>query len=79
MSQVYERLMEIDDIDIEITDVDEQILKMLDEGRCTPRYIANEIDKSRPYVTNRLKRLVEHGLVTRVDRGLYEEGAADDS
>lgn len=64
--------MDCDEIDLELSDTDDAILDMLEEGRCTPRYIAKEIDKSRPHVTNRLKRLVEHGIVERVDRGLYE-------
>lgn len=64
--------MDRDEIEIELSTADTAILDMLEEGRCTPRYIAKEIGKSRPHVTNRLKRLVEHGIVTRVDRGLYE-------
>lgn len=72
MSQVYERSMDAEDVDIGLSDVDQQILEMLKEGRCTPRYIATEIGKSRPHVANRLKRLVEHDLVQKIDRGLYE-------
>lgn len=70
--------MDRDKIEIELSETDNAILDMLEEGRCTPRYIAGEIEKSRPHVTNRLKRLVEHGIVERVDRGLYELQEADE-
>jgi len=56
----------------DLNKTDEGIFRMLTEGRCTPRYIAGELDLQQPYVNQRLKRLVEHGHVTRVDRGLYE-------
>lgn len=45
---------------------------MLQEGRCTPSYIAKVKDYSRQNVMNRLNRLVEHGYVTKIDTGLYE-------
>lgn len=56
----------------DLNDTDEGILDMLAEGRCTPRYIAGELDLQQPYVNQRLKRLVEHDHVERIDRGLYE-------
>jgi predicted transcriptional regulator len=58
----------------DLNDTDEGIIQMLTEGRCTPRYIAGELDLQQPYVNQRLKRLVEHGHVKRIDRGLYELG-----
>lgn len=57
---------------IDLNPTDKAILNLLREGRCTPSYIANEADYSRQNVTNRLKRLVEHGYVKKVDSGLYE-------
>jgi len=58
--------------DIDLNPTDHSILDRLDEGRCTPSYIAEEEEYSRQNVTNRLKRLEEHGLVEKVHTGLYE-------
>jgi predicted transcriptional regulator len=58
--------------DIELSQTDENILDMLNEGRCTPNYIADELDLSRQHITNRLRRLEEHDIITKVHRGLYE-------
>lgn len=52
--------------------IDVEILLELDAGRCTPRYLARELDHQQPYVSQRLRDLVDDGLVERIDRGLYE-------
>lgn len=57
---------------IALNPTDHAILDMLGEGRCSPAYIADRHDYSRGNVKNRLDRLVEHGYVERVHRGLYE-------
>jgi len=67
----------------EYADTDAGILELLADGRITPRYAAAELDRQQPYISQRLKRLLEHGHVRRVDRGLYEltddpRGTADD-
>ena len=51
---------------------DHDVLDMLNEGRCTPSYIADESGYSRQNITNRLKRLEEHGVVKKVHTGLYQ-------
>ena len=51
---------------------DQAILKLLDEGRCTPSYISQETEYSRGNIQNRLLRLVEHGYVKQLGGGLYE-------
>ena len=56
----------------DLNETDEGILRLLADGRCSPRYLAEELDRQQPYISQRLKRLVEHGHVRRVDRGLYE-------
>lgn len=56
----------------QLNNTDAGIVDLLREGRITPRYAAGELDKQQPYINQRLKRLVEHGHVRRVDRGLYE-------
>jgi len=58
--------------EIDLNSADESIAEVLEEGRNTPSNIARRLDYSREYVSQRLKRLREHGLVERVDRGLYE-------
>jgi len=50
----------------------EQILEQLADGRCTPRYLASEVDESRQLVSSRLQDLRMGDYVTKVDRGLYE-------
>ena len=70
---VYMSAVELKDMnDIELSQTDEKIIEMLEEGRCTPNYIADELDLSRQHITNRLRRLEEHKLVEKVHRGLYE-------
>jgi len=58
--------------EISLNPTDEAIIKMLQDGRCTPSYIAESHGYSRQNVTNRLNRLVEHGYVTKIHTGLYE-------
>ena len=59
---------------VELNDTDREILAVLREGRNTPSNIARRLDFSREYVAGRLTRLREHGVVIRVDRGVYELG-----
>lgn len=58
----------------QVNDADREILAFLtDEGkRATPKYVAEETDLDRSYVSQRLKRLCEHGHLERPYRGLYE-------
>lgn len=58
--------------DMDLNPTDNAILDMLEEGRCSPKYIADEKGYSRQNVTNRLGRLVEHGYVRKLAPGLYE-------
>lgn len=56
----------------DLNSTDERVLDVLHEGRVTPQYVAEELDVSRTYASERLKRLVEHGHVSRPAGGLYE-------
>ncbi|WP_227357378.1 MarR family transcriptional regulator [Haladaptatus salinisoli] len=56
----------------DLNPTDHAILNRLHKGRASPAYIARKEDYSAPNVTTRLSRLVEHGYVARVSRGLYE-------
>jgi Mn-dependent DtxR family transcriptional regulator len=70
---LYALRMERSEIDeSEFTETELGILDMLAEGRCTPAYIAEELDVSAEYVRGRLGDLKRLGLVEKVHRGLYE-------
>jgi predicted transcriptional regulator len=58
--------------DVELNTADRAIIEVLSQGRNTPGNIARDREYTREYIANRMKRLVEHDLVDRVDRGLYE-------
>ncbi|APX98723.1 hypothetical protein BB347_18630 (plasmid) [Natronorubrum daqingense] len=63
----------------EFTETEIGMLDMLEQGRCTPSYLADELDVSQEYVRGRLQDLKRLGLIKKVHRGLYEisEGADD--
>lgn len=72
MDRLYALAMDRSEIDEEdFTDTELGILDMLDEGRCTPAYIADELDKSQEYIRGRLSDLERLSLVKKVHRGLY--------
>jgi len=56
----------------DLNETDGRVLDVLREGRVTPQYVAGELDVSRTYASERLKRLVEHNHVARLASGLYE-------
>lgn len=51
---------------------DEALLDMLNDGRVTAPFVAEETGYSLQYVRDRLNRLVEHGNARKVYEGLYE-------
>lgn len=51
---------------------DRALLDLLNEGRITAPYAAQEADYSTQYVRDRLARFVEHGNARKVYQGLYE-------
>lgn len=56
----------------ELKPVDEQILDVLHEGRNVPSNIADEIDVSRQWATQRLQQMESADYVRNVGRGVYE-------
>jgi DNA-binding Lrp family transcriptional regulator len=58
--------------DISLSDADRAIIAELEEGRNTPSNIARETGNDRHYVSSRLKRLREHGVVTNIGGGVYQ-------
>lgn len=58
---------------IKLNDADKTILEHLDEGRVTAAFLAQHTGWQRGYLTQRLRRLEEHNIVTNLgDVGLYE-------
>jgi len=79
MTTMYELAMDRSDIDeSEFTETELGILDMLSEGRCTPAYIAEELEVSQEYVRDRLRDLKRLRLVEQVHRGLYELSPSKD-
>jgi DNA-binding Lrp family transcriptional regulator len=57
----------------QLNGTDRAILTHLTErGRATPSWIAEETDTQPAYVSQRLKRLKEHGHVEQPHRGLWD-------
>lgn len=59
-------------IDIKLIPLDKEILALLADGRCTPGYLAKQTGEQQPWVSQRIARLVDAEIVTKIDRGLYE-------
>lgn len=57
-----------------MTQADDRILETLEDSGLilSPRILSVNIDYSRHYVSRRLKKLQESGLVERIDDGLYK-------
>lgn len=60
-------------VDVRLNDADEAILRELRNGRGTAAFLDRRTEWSREYITQRLRRLEEHGVVENLeDTGLYE-------
>ncbi|WP_096391457.1 winged helix-turn-helix domain-containing protein [Halopenitus persicus] len=63
--------------DIHLSPTDEAILDEIDaHGRATTTLIARVIDKNEQHVRDRVKRLVEHGVLMTVAPHLYDRPEA---
>ena len=69
---MYEQNQTRDMSSIQLSDTDNEIIEILEEGRNAPLNIANRLDFSRQYVQRRLKRLEEHGYIQNIGSGVYE-------
>ena len=56
----------------QLNETDHEILRELRDGRVTPGYLSERLEISRPYASERLKRLYEHEHIDRIASGLYE-------
>ncbi|MCW8173783.1 MarR family transcriptional regulator [Natrialba swarupiae] len=63
---------------MELNATDRQVLAKLREGRCTPRYLADELSRDKSYISQRLKRLREEEYVVRIHRGLYKHARIEE-
>jgi DNA-binding Lrp family transcriptional regulator len=68
MSIEYKTVLTADDLN----ETDWRAIEVLREGRVSPTYLGDELSISREYASDRLTRLREHGIVTRLAPGLYE-------
>jgi DNA-binding HxlR family transcriptional regulator len=60
-------------VDIRFNSADQAIVEELEDGRATAAYLEQRIDWTREYITQRLRRLEEHGIVENLEgTGLYE-------
>lgn len=62
------------DVAVDITETDREILRLLQQGRCTQGYLVDETSRSRQQVHNRLNILRAAGYVDRIhgSTALYE-------
>ena len=67
-----------DDIDFELREIDEKILDLLEEGRCTRQYLASELDVTGEYIYQRVDLLIKLGLVKKIHDGFYRISADDE-
>lgn len=62
---------------MELNTTDKLILAKLREGRASPSYLAAELSKQQPYISQRLSGLIDTGCVVRVHWGLYGHAALE--
>lgn len=58
--------------DIPLNDADQAIISELEDGRNLAANIADATGYTRQYISDRLRRLREHGVVVNIGRGVYE-------
>jgi DNA-binding Lrp family transcriptional regulator len=56
----------------DLRDIDWRIIEILEEGRNNAPNIANQVDMSRQYITERLTHLKTGDIVTNIGSGIYE-------
>ena len=56
---------------------DRRILELLETGRATPGFLADELGLEQPSVSQRLNQLVDDGRVQRLDSELYDLTAGE--
>lgn len=70
--QVESLVVDRDDIDWDLREIDVEILEMLEEGRCTRQYLAEELGVTGEYIYQRIDPLIQLDVVTKLHDGFYE-------
>lgn len=56
----------------DLSPADESLLELMEGGRITAPYAREETGYNLQHLRDRLSRLVEHGHVDKINKGLYE-------
>jgi hypothetical protein len=59
-------------VDVDLNPADQAVIDVLEDGRNIAANIAEEEGYERQYISSRLKRLAEHGVVVNIGKGVYE-------
>jgi len=59
-------------VDVDLNPADQAVIDVLEDGRNIAANIADETGYERQYISSRLKRLAEHGVVVNIGKGVYE-------
>lgn len=76
--ELLQRMVDRDDVDFELRDIDERILDLLKEGRCTRQYLATELDVTGEYIYQRVDILIKLGIVEKIHDGFYRLNTNDE-
>lgn len=68
----YRAMVARDDVDFELRDIDEQILDILEEGRCTRKHLADILGVSSEYIYQRVDLMAKLGLIDIIHDGFYQ-------
>jgi hypothetical protein len=73
----YAAMVQREDVDFELRDIDERILDMLEDGRCTRQHLATELQVSGDYIYQRVDLMNKLGVIDIIHDGFYQ--LADDA
>lgn len=74
----YAAMVKRDDVDFELREIDERILDMLEEGRCTRQHLASELEVSGDYIYQRVDLMHKLGIIDIIHDGFYQLADADE-
>jgi len=64
--------MDHDQIEMDLSQIDKDILDILEEGRCTRKHLADRLDVTGQYIYERVTILIRLGVVEKIHDGFYE-------
>lgn len=68
----WKTMVHRDDVDFELREIDEKILGLLEEGRCTRRYLGEQLGVTGEYVYQRVDLMSKLGIIRVIHDGFYE-------